>query len=363
MIARNPCNLPSDVRKFQAVNPDEDSGFPKHLFWDVVVFSIHPIDGHAPADFLSGGDYDGDRAWCCWDKRLMNFQNHPLPAPLPENDPHIHEIRTPIKSIPLEDFENFMLDRCLEFQTNLGRITLLHMNWADVEGLCHSRSIYLGQLCQVAVDSFKSGKFVTYPHRIQMEFLNKPMFSSSFRTLPIPDWFKSRFKSEKVPTYYSKSGLGYIIRKFYDVKFLAIPQLDSIDRDLLVERESYLVQKFNPKAESDLKRFNSAYYNYKRKENEALKNNSPLQNEEKKKAEEEFNQILRDIKHSFRVLPDSEKKIMASCMYERGFRHSVANGRTESSFAYSICLDYLIRLKADNIQNKINGRAALTLLE
>lgn len=364
LIGRNPCNLPSDIRKFRAVDPEDDTNFPKHLFWDVVVFSIHPLDGHSPAAFLSGGDYDGDRAWCCWDERLLAFENQTLPPPIPDDDVHIEKIITPIKSIPPEDFEKFMLDRCLEFQTNLGRITMLHMNWADIQGLCHPKTIYLGQLCQIAVDSFKSGNFVTYPSSLQTEILKHQILSSFRYGLPSPDWFQHRLKSLKPQIYYSQSGLGYIFRKYYDAtKNLVTPQLDSIDHDLLIERGSYLVQKFSSKADLNLRRFNTAYSNFRKKERECENMDFSAKMEEIKKAEQEFHQVLAEIKKSFRDLPDSEKKIMASCMYEKGFRHSLSKGTPESSLAYSVCLDYLIRLKADSIQMKINGRAAITLLE
>lgn len=69
LVARSPAHFISDIQKVQAVfKPDL-----AHLK-DVVVF---PTTGDTPlADKLSGGDYDGDLAWVCWDSRIVdNFEN------------------------------------------------------------------------------------------------------------------------------------------------------------------------------------------------------------------------------------------------------------------------------------------------
>ncbi|KAK5653056.1 hypothetical protein OQA88_9342 [Cercophora sp. LCS_1] len=71
LVARNPAHLPSDIQKVRAVFKPEL----RHLK-DVVVFSS---EGDIPlARKLSGGDYDGDRAWVCWDPDIVDgFENYP----------------------------------------------------------------------------------------------------------------------------------------------------------------------------------------------------------------------------------------------------------------------------------------------
>jgi hypothetical protein len=92
LVARNPAHLPTDIRKVfffvvlswmkeglfsykrlqvKAVSP-RDPGLKR--LKDVIVFSTK---GATPlADMLSGGDYDGDKPWVCWDKRLVEpFRN------------------------------------------------------------------------------------------------------------------------------------------------------------------------------------------------------------------------------------------------------------------------------------------------
>lgn len=73
IVARTPAHFPSDIQKVRAVFKPEL----RHL-QDVIVF---PRKGNvALADLLSGGDYDGDRAWVCWDQNIVNnFENALIP--------------------------------------------------------------------------------------------------------------------------------------------------------------------------------------------------------------------------------------------------------------------------------------------
>ncbi|KAI9725023.1 MAG: hypothetical protein M1812_000299 [Candelaria pacifica] len=75
LVSRNPAHCPWDIQKVRAV-------FKPGLrhYKDVVVFSCK---GERPlAEALSGGDYDGDTAWVCWEPRLVgNFINHKPPVP------------------------------------------------------------------------------------------------------------------------------------------------------------------------------------------------------------------------------------------------------------------------------------------
>lgn len=73
LVARSPAHFVSDIQKVKAVFKP---GLRK--LKDVVVFSVR---GDSPlADMLSGGDYDGDRAWVCWDPDIVrNFNSSPVP--------------------------------------------------------------------------------------------------------------------------------------------------------------------------------------------------------------------------------------------------------------------------------------------
>lgn len=73
LVGRCPAHLPSDIQKVRAVFKPEL----RHIR-DVIVFSSK---GDTPlAAKLSGGDYDGDKAWVCWHPELVeNFRNWDLP--------------------------------------------------------------------------------------------------------------------------------------------------------------------------------------------------------------------------------------------------------------------------------------------
>ncbi|KAK6398479.1 hypothetical protein LTR65_000030 [Meristemomyces frigidus] len=73
LVARNPSLRNSDIQKARAVFRPELA----HL-QDVIVFSAQ---GPRPlASKLSGGDYDGDTFWVCWEESLVQpFKNAPAP--------------------------------------------------------------------------------------------------------------------------------------------------------------------------------------------------------------------------------------------------------------------------------------------
>ncbi|KAK7747822.1 hypothetical protein SLS62_008858 [Diatrype stigma] len=74
LVARSPAHLPSDIQKVRAVFKPE-----LRRLKDVIIF---PRTGMEPlADKLSGGDYDGDKAWVCWEPEIVdNFRGKPPPV-------------------------------------------------------------------------------------------------------------------------------------------------------------------------------------------------------------------------------------------------------------------------------------------
>ncbi|KAH6682263.1 RNA-dependent RNA polymerase [Plectosphaerella plurivora] len=75
LVARAPAHFPSDIQRVRAVFRPELA-----MLKDVIIF---PSTGDGPlADLLSGGDYDGDQAWVCWEPDIVdNFENAPAPEP------------------------------------------------------------------------------------------------------------------------------------------------------------------------------------------------------------------------------------------------------------------------------------------
>lgn len=74
LVARTPAHYPSDIQRVKTVFKPELGSLK-----DVIVFSTK---GDIPlADMLSGGDYDGDIAWVCWEPTIVvNFQNAAMPV-------------------------------------------------------------------------------------------------------------------------------------------------------------------------------------------------------------------------------------------------------------------------------------------
>ncbi|KAF4457327.1 hypothetical protein F53441_717 [Fusarium austroafricanum] len=69
LVARSPAHLPSDIQKVKAVFKPE-----LRQFKNVIIFSS--LGDESLASKLSGGDYDGDKAWVCWDPDIVdNFEN------------------------------------------------------------------------------------------------------------------------------------------------------------------------------------------------------------------------------------------------------------------------------------------------
>ncbi|OBS17430.1 hypothetical protein FPOA_12078 [Fusarium poae] len=65
LVARSPAHLPSDIQKVKAVFKPE-----LRQFKNVIIFSS--LGDESLASKLSGGDYDGDKAWVCWDPDIVN---------------------------------------------------------------------------------------------------------------------------------------------------------------------------------------------------------------------------------------------------------------------------------------------------
>lgn len=57
-----------------------------------LIISSKPLEGQCIADLMSGGDYDGDRAWVCWDKALIQ---HVKPLPVKPRGDSNEEARQP----------------------------------------------------------------------------------------------------------------------------------------------------------------------------------------------------------------------------------------------------------------------------
>lgn len=163
LVARSPAHLPSDIQKVKAVFKTE-----LRALKDVIVF---PSKGNTPlADKLSGGDYDGDKAWVCWDPSIVgNFVNADVPEP-PDLSPFLGKDKTTFGDLVrrgrqqdsgMSDAIGEMIER--SFQFNMGQ-SLLGQCTNYKEKLCYRThtvrdhaSVVLSTLLGNLVDQPKQG--------------------------------------------------------------------------------------------------------------------------------------------------------------------------------------------------------------
>ena len=156
LVARLPAYLPSDIQKVRAVFKTELSDYR-----DVIVFSSK--GSTSLASKLSGGDYDGDRAWVCWDSKLVDpFRNTDVPvAPSLENF-SIHKDTTRASDfITNQKVTAAFISHGFEFNM---RLSMLGTCSTYYEALCYSgyriddpKAIEVGCLLGLLVDSAKGG--------------------------------------------------------------------------------------------------------------------------------------------------------------------------------------------------------------
>ncbi|CAB4380254.1 unnamed protein product [Rhizophagus irregularis] len=182
IIARNPSNLPSDIVRVKAVKNVHLS-----IYYNVVVF---PIKGNIPlASYLSGGDYDGDKIFCCWEPQIVqNFKNSPV-LPI---DPSVENAFTVDKKTVDEllssttpdkieiKLQEVILDTYFkDLEPTLGLYDRWHRLQSSKYGLSNKSSIYLAQMCAKLVDATKQGLNIK-PNVLQ--------YDSEFGNLPVPYW-------------------------------------------------------------------------------------------------------------------------------------------------------------------------------
>ena len=174
LVARLPAQLPSDIQRVRTVFRPE-----LEQLRDVVVFSSRGRTSLASK--LSGGDYDGDKAWICWDQNLVApFENANVPDQRPPEFFGISKDESKVSDfVQSGDYITKFLVHAFEFNLQrslLGKCTLHH------EALCYARgdinspeAIQLAQLAGHLVDGPKNGlKFNDSAWTALMKRMNLP---------------------------------------------------------------------------------------------------------------------------------------------------------------------------------------------
>ncbi|CAE6452141.1 unnamed protein product [Rhizoctonia solani] len=154
LVTRNPCILPSDMRKVIAVDCPElwAAGYT-----DVIVFSVK--GERSLASMLGGGDYDGDTAILIWEETLVNqFTNSA--THFAEVDVSDHFVSNPkrMEEIPPGDFRS-VLDALLAplMPSQVGMYGNWHATAAKVLGLDDPETVRLGNVFTTCLDGVKTG--------------------------------------------------------------------------------------------------------------------------------------------------------------------------------------------------------------
>lgn len=158
LVGRLPAHVPSDIQRRRAVWKIE-----LRHFKDVIVF---PTKGDIPlAHMLSGGDYDGDTPWICWDPNIVqNFQNSPLPTTEYPAE-HFGLTKHSVPMAQVTSTEDFLLGT-FEFNltmSSLGKCTMEHERITYDESIDSPRAKELACLLSHLVDGRKGGVHLSDP--------------------------------------------------------------------------------------------------------------------------------------------------------------------------------------------------------
>ncbi|KAF8430536.1 RNA dependent RNA polymerase-domain-containing protein [Terfezia claveryi] len=172
LVARNPAQLPSDIQKVRAVNNEQ-----LRELKDVIVFSRQGL--RSLASLLSGGDYDGDKCWICWDPRIVEpFQKEgPINTAFEgesewftKYEERVNKLPLPTTRIPSSTKLTLYQIRVanaflragalytLNSQPNLlGIYSKKHERYSKQFGLADDLAIELAKICAYLVDAPKQG--------------------------------------------------------------------------------------------------------------------------------------------------------------------------------------------------------------
>ncbi|KAH7359228.1 RNA-dependent RNA polymerase [Plectosphaerella cucumerina] len=202
LVARAPAHFPSDIQRVRAVFRPELAGFT-----DVIIF---PSTGDVPlADLLSGGDYDGDQAWVCWDPNIVNnFRNAEPPEPVDfEQMGILRKEKGTLADLVASErgdmdaaVDRFLFNGC---RFNMGE-QLLGMCTKLKERLCYKnysindpKIVKLSSLLSALVDQGKQGIVFTHDDLIRF----KAMFELILKSSDLPAYWQIKSTTTRNTSY------------------------------------------------------------------------------------------------------------------------------------------------------------------
>ncbi|KAK1976451.1 RNA-directed RNA polymerase [Colletotrichum cereale] len=199
LVARSPAHFVSDMQRVKAVFKPE-----LHAIKDVVVFSAK---GNVPlADKLSGGDYDGDKAWVCWEPAIVsNFRNAEVP-PIPDLSSYLKKDKTTFGDLgkgTKSDAVSDMISRGIAFSM---RPAYLGIATKFKEKLCYrinnvnnDYALWLSTLLGSLVDQAKQG--FEFSEDDWERFRRERLDIHKFRHLEEPAYMSDSWSGGGKPTH------------------------------------------------------------------------------------------------------------------------------------------------------------------
>ncbi|KAJ7781151.1 RNA dependent RNA polymerase-domain-containing protein [Mycena metata] len=275
LITRHPCKLPTDVQKWTAVDRPE-----LRHFTDVIVLSVK--GSRRAADYLSGGDYDGDKGLVIWQPELVDpFRNAPLR--FSEEPPEVAECFSPknetvadflqrtgpmTNAEQLREMQRYLLSAIRDIAV-VGKYSNWHINATYTLGYQHKETIRLAYMFCKTLDGAKTGLTVlpsvfskdqrTYDKRPpawkEAEKKKKGQADESNMLNLVRDKSLPTFIMDKLHRHADRAmwgtDWGKELKKEIDRKFLNVPHV--VDADL-TEPWLTFVQRETVKKEADDRR-------------------------------------------------------------------------------------------------------------
>lgn len=343
LVARLPAALPSDVQKVRAVFKIELKNFR-----DVIVF---PSKGEHPlAEKLSGGDYDGDRAWICWEPSIVEpFENSPHIFEAPPLSTYGIEIdQTKVSDlIHSEDYTSQFLHHAFDFtlQPNLlGICTSYFESFCySQNSISHPSAVKIAYLLGHLVDRAKAG--IIFDENKWYEFLKSEGLP---RKLPKPA-YKDKENSEPKKTHLidrlvfeTAKGVRQRVLHKFSKRFKDVGTYDS---DLVAlyktELEESKSDKGITKALHDLKAEIRNLKDFYSKHCSGAKDMegddiSPMKGGRRRKSVIPFQALVEQIRDQFLAIRPSDEAIALSPIVARWARESSSSSRDKDERNLSV---------------------------
>jgi hypothetical protein len=188
-------------------------------------------------EYRSGGDYDGDKAWVCWESSIVdNFQNADMPkVPNLVREGWLDKVSTTYEQLIQGETDptSTFLKRSFEFnleQSMLGTCTVFKEEWAyKQEDLNTDKYVYICQLLSDLVDQAKSGVIFTREH---WERFRKGALEGAQRSRPR---YKDDFLDPKATHIIDrlKYTADFTTKKLLTEYHQSLPVATSFDADLV----------------------------------------------------------------------------------------------------------------------------------